>query len=216
MERQPRVGLMVGRFQPLHNGHTKTISLMIQDCETAIICLGSAQKSGELHDPWTVEERMQMLKNVYGDRIKIVPLNDLNAVTPEEWTNYIFDKLKKLGMPEPTEYYTGSRHDYCWYEHCFSLCWLELEDKYKNSSLMSNIDVIDKAYAVSYNGGSNERFSVFRRAHLIDRNMNPVPSATEIRGFLQLRTDRWKEWVPAVNHDLVEKTYPEEFKVPIK
>lgn len=187
-----RIGLTVGRFQPLHKGHLKCINHMIQDCETAIICLGSSQKSREEHDPWTVEERMQMLKNIYGDRIKIVPLNDLGATSPQEWTDYIFEKFAKLGLAEPTDYYTGSIQDSFWYKHRFYL-----------------------------EGNSNEVGDSFvtvncqkRMIHLIDRNTNPVPSATEIRGFLQLRTHGWQQWVPRVNYDLVSSNYPEELKVP--
>lgn len=169
-----RVGLFVGRLQPLHKGHCKTINLMIQDCDTVIIGLGSAQKSREKHDPWTVEERIEMLRNVYSDRIKIVPLNDIDAATPEQWCGYIFDKLKKLGMKEPTDYYTGSEFDSSWYKHHFK-----------------------------------------ERLHICDRSDNPVPAATELRMSLELRTNDWKFWVPAVNHQLVESTYPEEFKIPI-
>jgi len=190
-----RVGLMVGRFQPLHNGHLKSINRIIRDCETAIICLGSAQKSRELHDPYTVEERMEMLRNVYADRIKIVPLNDLGAARPFEWTNYIFAKLDKLGMKEPTDYYTGSVQDSFWYNHCF---YLEGTSSYDLGDLFITVD------------GKK------RKLHLVDRDMNPVPSATEIRGFLQLRVDGWKKWIPKINHDLVEKMYPEEFKVPME
>jgi hypothetical protein len=40
-----------------------------------------------------------------------------------------------------------------------------------------------------------------------------VPAATELRSFLETRNDGWKKWVPAVNHNLIESTYPEEFKV---
>ena len=190
-----RVGLMVGRFQPLHRGHLKSINRMIQDCETAIICLGSAQRSREEHDPWTVEERQEMLKNVYGDRIKIKALNDLGAVGPKEWTDYILSSLKKIDMKEPTDYYTGSKFDSSWYNHTFYL---------------EGVSVIDGNH--SYITADLQR----RKLHLIDRDMNPVPAATELRGFLQLRSDGWKEWVPAVNHELVEGTYPEEFKIPLK
>jgi len=169
-----QTGLMVGRFQPLHRGHTKSINVMVQDCETAIVCLGSAQKKREKHDPWTVEERMQMLKNVYGDRIKIVPLNDIGAANPDQWVSYIFDKLKKLGMKEPTDYYTGSEFDASWYEKHF-----------------------------------------WRGLHILDREKSSVPAATEIRMSLELRNNIWRKWVPAVNHDLIWSTYPEEFKVPL-
>ncbi len=190
-----RTGLMVGRFQPLHRGHLKSINRMIQDCETAIIGLGSAQKSGEEHDPYTVEERMEMLRNVYGDRIKIVPLNDLDASTPEQWTNYIFEKLEKLGMSEPTDYYTGSEADAKWYIHCFCLDGVEPEENWFKSPFITE--------------------DVQRRVlHLMDRDMNPIPPATDIRTYLSLRTDEWQQWVPGVNHDLVSSNFPEEFKIP--
>ena len=197
-----RTGLMVGRFQPLHRGHLKSVNRMIQDCETAIIGLGSAQKSGEEHDPYTVEERMEMLRNVYGDRIKIVPLNDLNASSPKQWTDYIFEKLGKLGMKKLTDYYTGSEADAKWYIHCF---WNEK---------------LYKPYNGRYNGPNPKLTTEFttsygtRLLHLIDRDMNPIPPATDIRTYLSLRTDEWKQWVPRVNHDLVSSKYPEEFKVP--
>ena len=55
---------------------------------------------------------------------------------------------------------------------------------------------------------------MMRILHLIDRDMNPVPPATDIRTYLSLRSNEWQQWVPAVNYDLVSLNYPEEFKVP--
>lgn len=195
---RPRIGLMVGRLQPLHFGHTKSINEMIQNCETAIVCLGSAQKSREAHDPWTVEERIQMLRNVYADRIKIVPLNDLHASTQKQWTDYIFDKLSKLGMKEPTDYYTGSEADAYWYKHCF---W--------HDRLGPNLD---NREAEAYYQSTEQ--ANLRLLHIVDRGLNSIPPATDIRTLLSLRSDDWKRWVPAVNHSLVESTFPEELKVP--
>ena len=211
-----RVGLVVARLQPLHKGHTKIINHMIQECETAIICLGSAQKSREQHDPWTVEERMAMLRNVYADRIKIVPLNDLGATRPEQWVNYIFEKLKKLGMKEPTDYYTGSEQDSFWYRDHFAVNWHELEEKSFDYEDIEHQIYIANKYKIENKDASLSGASQFRRLHILDRNINSVPSATELRGFLELRNDGWKEWTPNVNHKTIEDNYPEEFKVPLK
>lgn len=205
-----RVGTAVMRIQPLHRGHFRIINRMIQDCRTVIVCLGSAQKSREEHDPWTVEERIQMIRNIYGSysnkgeflgcRVKIVPLEDLGASNPEQWTDYIFEKLDKLGMAEPTDYYTGSVADAYWYKHCF---W--------------NDDIsVGEQTMIDFTRYRDHTGEVSRRLHIIDRNTNAVPAATDIRSYLSLRTDAWKEWIPAVNHELVESTYPEEFKVPVK
>ena len=103
-----RCGLMIARLQPLHIGHCRILTKMIMECETAILGLGSAQKSRELHDPWTVDERMKMVKNVFGDRLKIVPIVDIGAKAPSEWVNYLIEKITKLGLKEPTDYFTGS------------------------------------------------------------------------------------------------------------
>lgn len=194
------VGLVVGRFQPLHRGHLKIISRMIYDCPTAIVCIGSAQKKREEHDPWTVEERMTMLKNVYGDRIKIVPLNDLGATSPDGWVKYIFEKLEKLGMPKPTDYYTGSEADAQWYKTNFY------------NSHFDNLYVPD-VQAKDLKEGPFKRQT--RRLHILDRDINPVPAATEIRMWLQTRDRGWQKWVPNVNHNLIEETYPEEFQIPL-
>jgi len=211
-----RVGLMIGRFQPLHIGHLKSINQMIQDCDTAIVCVGSTQKSREEHDPWTVEERIQMIKNLYGAysskgeylgcRVKIVPLADLGASSarPGDWIDYVFEKLGKLDMEEPTDYFTGSFQDSVWYKDYFSPEWKILEEK-TSAELVKN----HSSFITDADG-------IVRRLHILDRQTSPMISATEIRGFLSLRNDGWKEWVPAVNHDLVGYNYPERFKIPIK
>src|SRR5690554_5504918 len=151
-----RTGLAVMRLQPLHEGHLKIINKMISSCQTAIIGLDSAQKSREKHDPWTVEERMTMIRNVYGDRVKIVPLNDLGASRPEEWVQYIFEKLSKLGLKEPTDYFTGSLADSVWYKFHFATG--------------------DYGVPTCYN-----KNGFLRKLHIIPRDQNPVPAATEIR-----------------------------------
>lgn len=148
---------------------------MIEDCNNVIIGIGSADKSRTSHNPYTIEQRIQMVRNVFGKRVKVLPLEDIGLVTiTDEWLNYILTKIEKLGMPEPTDYYSGSEFDAAWYAHYF-------KGKYM---------------------------------HIIDRDGNPVPPATELRTSLQLRNNMWKECVPRVNWELVEENYPNDFRVP--
>lgn len=179
----PKVGLSVMRLSPLHGGHCSVINTMIQECETAIVCIGSSQEKRTNHNPYTVEERMEMLRNVYGDRIKIIPLKDIGAANPQQWVDYIFDKITKLGMAEPTDYYTGSVQDSIWYENHF--------------------------YHKNPHGGDG------RLLHILGRDKNVYPPATEIRGYLELRDNGWKQWIPRVNHIIVGDNYPEELKIPL-
>jgi len=205
-----RIGLVVMRAQPLHCGHTKIINIMVQDCETAIVCLGSAQKKREKHDPWTIEERMEMLRNVYGDRIKICPLNDIGAANPEQWVSYIFHKFVKIDIikKEPTDYYSGSEFDASWYKDHFWSNSISSELLIRHSVSGGLIDDPRLDKYLTADGAT-------RMLHILDRETSPVPSATELRMSLELRNDMWKDWTPAVNHDIIIENYLEEFKVPI-
>lgn len=193
-----RTGLAIMRCQPLHNGHTRILQRMISKHETAILCLGSADKGRMPNNPFTINERTKMVKNVYGDRIKIVPLNDLGATAnTTDWVDYALEKIEKMGMPAPTDYYTGSAADAVWYR-----------SRFFNAAVQSPCDDEPDAFLANY-----MPHGVFRMLHIVERNGSFIPAATELRTFLQTRTDGWKAWVPEVNHELVETAYPEEFKV---
>lgn len=176
-----RVGLAVMRIQPLHSGHCMIINKMVQECEMVILGLGSTNKKPDRWDPFAPDIRMQMVRNVYGERVKIVPLVDIQAASKNDWVNYITSKLEKLGMRKPTDYFTGSISDAAWYDEHFSY--------------------------------TNEDGKM--KLHLLDRGANEVPSASELRTLIELRNDKWKQWVPAVNWDLVINNYPEELLAPL-
>jgi nicotinamide-nucleotide adenylyltransferase len=53
--------LILGRFQPLHNGHMKVISDAYAEDKDLVIAIGSAGKVGQKTNPFSGEERKQML-----------------------------------------------------------------------------------------------------------------------------------------------------------
>lgn len=63
MEKQTIVarGLMVGRFQPFHNGHLHLSKQILQECNELIIAIGSAQFNYIYKDPFTAGERVLMI-----------------------------------------------------------------------------------------------------------------------------------------------------------
>lgn len=86
-------GLIVMRGQPLHNGHISLINLMLKECNNCNIVLGSIQESGTERNPFTFEERKQMIKNIYGDKINIYGVEDIPN-NNELWLKTIFSKIK--------------------------------------------------------------------------------------------------------------------------
>lgn len=193
-----RTALAIMRTQPIHLGHTGIANIMINNYDEVIIGSGSADKPVSISNPFPIDIRLQMWKRIHGDRIKLVPLSDLGATQDtNEWCDYVLKKIKGLGLPDPTDYFTGSPADAVWYRGRFF-------NKECNSPADDNTQEFIERYMPN---------GVFRQLHLVDRDKNYIPSATELRQFMVTRDDGWKRWVPAIIHDLVEEHFPEEFKV---
>lgn len=78
--------IVLGRFQPLHNGHVTVLENALAKGATTI-AIGSAQLGHEDNNPWTGEERKQMLRDWLGEReVKIVLIDDIND--PPNWVEY--------------------------------------------------------------------------------------------------------------------------------
>ncbi|MCF7862128.1 nicotinamide-nucleotide adenylyltransferase [Candidatus Woesearchaeota archaeon] len=79
-----RVGMFLGRFQPLHKGHMKIIQLALSEVSQLKIVIGSSQASNEKNNPFTAEERNQMITLVFGreidaNRIALYHVPDINC-----------------------------------------------------------------------------------------------------------------------------------------
>lgn len=68
-------GLLVGRFQPFHNGHLHAVKFALGKVDVLWIAIGSAQKSYEKKNPFTAGERLTMIKAVL----------DVNKINPKRW-----------------------------------------------------------------------------------------------------------------------------------
>ena len=54
-------GLLVGRLQPIHEGHMDVIKRILGEVDEVVIGIGSAQLSHTLKDPFTAGERTMMI-----------------------------------------------------------------------------------------------------------------------------------------------------------
>ena len=76
-------GLLVGRMQPVHNGHLEVIKRILEDVEELIIGVGSAQLSHTVKDPFTAGERVMMLtkalteNKIPASKYYIIPIQDV-------------------------------------------------------------------------------------------------------------------------------------------
>lgn len=75
--------LIVGRFQPFHNGHLSVIKEMSKESLYIVICIGSAQESHTALNPFTAGERITMIHNTLVaegvSNFFIIPVEDLKS-----------------------------------------------------------------------------------------------------------------------------------------
>lgn len=73
-------GVVIGRFQPFHNGHLDLINAAFAHSDQVIVVLGSARSARTTKNPWRAEEREEMIRaSLRGEqleRLHIVHVRD--------------------------------------------------------------------------------------------------------------------------------------------
>ncbi len=114
-------GLLIGRFQPFHLGHLDAVLFGLSRTENLFIGIGSSNKSNERRNPFSAEERREMIissiEPSMTDRLKIFDIPDVGdhekwtfeidkiipkydiIFTNDEFTKTLFEKREMNGVP---------------------------------------------------------------------------------------------------------------------
>ncbi len=95
-----KVGLFIGRFQPFHNGHLDAIKVILNECDLILILIGSKQYSKTQDNPYSYEERKEMIENTLKNegitKYKIIGLDDIH--NDEKWVDYLNKNSPKYDL----------------------------------------------------------------------------------------------------------------------
>ncbi|MGN0176526.1 MAG: nicotinamide-nucleotide adenylyltransferase [Methanobrevibacter sp.] len=100
-------GILIGRMQPVHNGHMQIIDSILEEVDEIIIGIGSAQLSHSIKNPFTAGERVVMINQALADRginpsqYYIIPMQDINFNAL--WVSHV-----KMLTPPFTKVYSGN------------------------------------------------------------------------------------------------------------
>ena len=100
-------GILIGRMQPVHNGHMEVIKRILEEVDEIVIGIGSAQLSHEVKDPFTAGERVLMMTQALAEidvdpsRYYIIPMQDINF-------NAIWASHVKMLTPPFSILYSGN------------------------------------------------------------------------------------------------------------
>jgi nicotinamide-nucleotide adenylyltransferase len=93
-------GLLIGRFQPFHKGHLSAVSFGLSRVENLWIGIGSSNKSHEMKNPFTADERKEMILSSLDarsmKRIKIFYIPDIGD--HEKWTYHVDSLVPKYDV----------------------------------------------------------------------------------------------------------------------
>ena len=128
-------GIFIGRFQPVHDGHMHAIGIASTQVDKLYILIGSANQCRSVKNPWTFQERKQMLQlKLHSARIRnyeIIPLNDYQY-SDTQWMADVRATAEHFQMGTPTLFgYFKEGNDY--------LRWFP-DWKFKDIEQLYNID----------------------------------------------------------------------------
>lgn len=99
------IGIFVARMQPLHKSHEFLIRQSLKENDKTFVFIGSADKSRNKRNPFTVEEREGLIRKVFFEelmsgKLYIERLNDLTNEDDKEndkvWGKYLYDNITKV------------------------------------------------------------------------------------------------------------------------
>ena len=93
-------GLLIGRFQPFHKGHLEAVNFGLSQVENLWIGIGSSNKSYEKRNPFTADERKEMILSSLDSKmlehVKIFFVPDTGD--HEKWTYHVDSIVPKYDV----------------------------------------------------------------------------------------------------------------------
>lgn len=165
---KPKLGLIIGRFQPFHKGHSLLISTALAECERVLLLLGGSNRAPNHLNPFTYEQRKSLVTQVYkeDERFAVHPLKDnpSDQLWVESVISYVLSATDDIDPTEVTVY-TG-----------------EKDKEFYEDVLVFTVKALDSA-GIS---GTGIREQIYKRDYL--ENMS-VPVPTKMKLSKLIRTE---------------------------
>ena len=106
-------GFLIGRFQPFHLGHVEAVNFALSKVEQLYIGIGSSNKSHQLRNPFTAQERKLMITSSLDHetlkKISIFDIPDLNDHS--KWVNSIDEIIPNYDIVFSNDDFTHSLYE---------------------------------------------------------------------------------------------------------
>lgn len=149
MKETIRWGVMLGRFQPLHNGHIELIKEILKENDKLLLIIGSANKEGTLRNPFEIELRKEWIDRYLDENgltgvVRVLELADWNSENEldqaRQWGAYFYyNVVASIEQKQFTFYYCDDVN--------MAVNWFDMDVR-KNINV-KNLDRTEVAHGVS-------------------------------------------------------------------
>lgn len=102
----PDLCVFIGRFSPLHKGHETVIQQGLDNAAKMLVLVGSAFEARSYRNPFTVDERMQMISSTFNNSNLLVRPLENSSYNLNEWIERVHtavaDTWSELRTADPT------------------------------------------------------------------------------------------------------------------
>jgi len=98
-----KYALFIGRWQPFHNGHKYLIDKAINEGKDVCIAIRETEISEK--NPYSVDQRMEMVKRVYGNKIRLISVPDIESINIGRKVGY---DINRIDPPEDITVISGT------------------------------------------------------------------------------------------------------------
>jgi len=83
--------VIIGRFQPPHKGHFELIKTILDEGKEVLVLIRETKISEK--NPFTYQERKQIIKDYFGEKVKVRPIPDISEFVYGRKVGY---KIRKV------------------------------------------------------------------------------------------------------------------------
>lgn len=97
-----KVAVLIGRFQPFHNGHQQVIREALLHADNVVVVIGSADEAISYYNPFTYSEREQMIHSAVGwnKRVWTIGVSDF-TYNEDLWVEAVQDAVLSIAKEYP-------------------------------------------------------------------------------------------------------------------
>ena len=104
------VAIVIGRFQPFHNGHVELINHAFKYAREVVVLVGSTNAHKSYKNPWPFEDRKHMIESHFAQNLRCFPIRDF-PYNDDDWLAEVQHEVGAAIHPDARVVLVGHNKD---------------------------------------------------------------------------------------------------------